>query len=60
MGGIKSNSGELGDLVWGNGNRGGRQLYAIYEGGSLGVRRIARIDDNGSQEHESKDCRPPG
>jgi hypothetical protein len=33
MGGIKSNSGELGDLIWGNGHGGGRQLYAIYEGG---------------------------
>ncbi len=59
MGGIKSNSGELGDLIWRNGHGGWRQLYAIYEGGLLGIRRIARIADNGSQEHEAKDCRPP-
>jgi len=59
MGGIKSNSGELGDLIWRNGHGGGRQLYTIYEGGLLGVRCIAGIDDNSSQEHEAKGCRPP-
>ena len=60
MSDIKSNSGELGDLIWKNGDGGGRQLYTVYEGGLLCVRRIARIGDNSSQEHEAKDCRPPG
>jgi hypothetical protein len=57
VGGIESNSGELGDLIWGNGDGGGRQLDAFYYRGLLGV-RLTRIDDNSSQDREAKDCRP--
>jgi len=59
VGGVKSNSGELGDLVWGDGYGGWRQLYTIYYGGSLGIRCIARIDNNSSHERDAGDCRPP-
>jgi hypothetical protein len=58
MGGIKGNSGELSDLIWGNCDGRGRQVHATYDGGSPGIRQIARIDDHGSQEREAKDCHP--